>query len=387
MVQNKFPNVDDAWAWFLGFVPEGLRPTVALIAVILVLIWLIARFANAIIDLFSKVKRFSRRAQKDDQSSLVIPSLPAARQKIWDEPVDNPPRPIDTNKGGIPIISIATMKGGVGKTTMVANLAAHLDQIGKRVLLIDFDYQGSLSTMVTSFTGESVRATKSDDLISGETPITEILQSAISLGPKLSKTSIITSYYEFSDTETNVMLDWLRPSNSERGEDVRFRLTALLSTPEVQKSYDYILIDTPPRFTTSTINALCASTHLIIPSILDQMSAEAAVYFSRDIAAMRSKLFPNLQFLGLIPTFTYRADTLTIREQGIVDYLEAALKPYWGHMDWVHEEASIPRKNSIGDIAGRGIAYVDAGTRSKTNEVRAIFSRLYKRVLERLDKK
>lgn len=377
MSDSSMPSAEQAWNWLVGFFPEDVRPLIAIAALVLFVIWVVARFVTAFFDLASKLRSLVRRRTKEASTLIVPPLPPAPRQKVWDRPVMNPPRPVAVSNGGIPIVSVATMKGGVGKTTIVANMAAHFDRAGKRVLLIDFDYQGSLSTMVTSLTGQSIRATMADALIEGQKPVSEILESAISLAPKLKSTSILTSYYEFSDTETEVMLGWLRPLPGERSvDDVRFRLTSLLRDPAVQSRFDIVLIDTPPRFTTSTINALCASTHLLIPSVLDQMSAEAAVYFSRDIAAMRRTLFPNLQLLGLVPTFTYRTDSLTIREQGVVDYLDASLRPFWGGADWVREEVSIPRKGSIGDVAGKGIAYVDAGSASKTAEVRAIFDRL-----------
>lgn len=52
-----------------------------------------------------------------------------------------------------PIIMVANLKGGVGKTTLTANLAAFFSERGKRVLLIDCDYQGSLSNMLLSADG------------------------------------------------------------------------------------------------------------------------------------------------------------------------------------------------------------------------------------------
>jgi chromosome partitioning protein len=379
------PTAEQAWNWLVGFFPEDVRPLIAIIALVLFVIWVVARFVTTFIDLVSRFQGLLRRRQRENNTTIVPPLPPPPRQKVWDRPVENPPRPIEVSDGGIPIVSVATMKGGVGKTTIVANLAAHFDRAGKRVLLIDFDYQGSLSTMVTSLTGQSIRATMADALIEGRKPVSEILDSAISLAPKLEKTSILTSYYEFSDTETEVMLSWLRPLPGDAPVgDVRFRLTSLLRDPAVQSAFDIVLIDTPPRFTTSTINALCASTHLLIPSVLDQMSAEAAVYFSRDIAAMRQRLFPNLQLLGVVPTFTYKAESMTIREQGVVDYLDASMRPFWGGADWVREEACIPRKSSIGDVAGKGIAYVDAGSKAKTTDVQAIFDRLAKLVFAKV---
>ena len=378
------PTVEKAWEWFLGFVPEEYRALAAFLGVILVIILIAMKSISTIMDFFDHLKNALEKDGVGDPDLLTPEEMPKPKVSFWNEPVGANARPVRSKKS-IPIITIAAMKGGVGKTTLTANLAAYLDGLGKRVLLIDLDYQGSLSQMVTASAGISKKSSVVDALIDGTGSISEILQKAQNLEPVLPNTRILTCYYQFSDTETHTMVDWVADRRVGKSPpDIRFRLEKLLNEPEIHAEFDIILIDAPPRFSTGAINAFCASTHLIIPTILDTMSAEAAVYFSQDIAAMRQKLFPDLELLGVIPTLTWQNQKFSRREHDIIEYLENSLKRFWGTSDIVMEAAAVPRKNSIGDVAGNDIGYIDAGSKTKTREVKKIFDRVGSQILERL---
>jgi chromosome partitioning protein len=239
--------------------------------------------------------------KKPTEEPLGADEMPPPKVSFWTLPIDRLTRPKKL-PNSIPIVTVAAMKGGVGKTTLTANLAAVLDTKGKRVLLIDLDYQGSLSHTVTAAANMAVKASAVDSLIDGSGTSEQLLNSVRELGTSLPNTKVLTCYYQFSDTETNVMIDWICDMrNGKKVDDIRFRLEALLHDRTVQDEFDIILIDAPPRFSTGAINAFCASTHLIIPTVLDAMSAEAAVYFSQDIAATRQKLFPDLELVGVVP--------------------------------------------------------------------------------------
>lgn len=299
-------------------------------------------------------------------------------------PVDKTKRPTRSSNS-IPIITVAAMKGGVGKTTLTANLAAYLDRQNKRVLLIDLDYQGSLSHMLTSAANISKKSSAVDELISGEMSPHLLMQKVESLGSALPNTKLLTCYYQFSDKETEVMIDWAcKTRQGAHADEIRFRIEALLHDPVVQEAFDIVLIDAPPRFSTGAMNALCASTHVIIPTVLDVMSAEAAVYFSQDVAAMRQDLFPSLELIGVVPSMTYQNERFTKREEELIDYLNDSLRKYWGVQKVVLAKAAIPRKNALGNVAGKDIGYLDAGTKKDTAEVRKIFDRVGLSILEKL---
>jgi hypothetical protein len=76
------------------------------------------------------------------------------------------------------------------------------------------------------------------------------------------------------------------------------------------------------------------------------MSAEAPIYFSRDLAAMRQNLFPDLTLVGVVPTLTYQATGFSDREQAIIAYLNGSLEPFWGNKDSVLSSAFVPRRNA-----------------------------------------
>jgi chromosome partitioning protein len=173
------------------------------------------------------------------------------------------------------------------------------------------------------------------------------------------------------------MVKWL----TRDVEEVRFNLSRLLISAQFQDNYDLAIIDAPPRFTTSSVNALCASTHLLVPTVMDTLSAEAIVFFARDIEKMRERLWPNLNVLGVIPTLTYQ-DRLDDSETTVAKRLAVDLRPFWAQDGIVLQSARIPRKNKIRDVAGLGIAYLIPN--KPGDGAREIFGRLGEIVEARL---
>ncbi|KCZ56751.1 ParA family protein [Hyphomonas chukchiensis] len=379
----QMPDAQKLWEWGVSFVPDEYKQWVVVGGTALVTALVVLNYATTLLRFWREVRNFWK--SKKPVVPLGPDEMPPPKISFWTKPVNVAKRPSKLSNS-IPIVTIAAMKGGVGKTTLTANLAAFLDRRGSRVLLIDFDYQGSLSQMVTAAANLSVKASVVDSLIDGTATTESILTSARSLSPALPNTKLLSCYYQFSDTETNVMVNWVCADRmGGETEEIRFRLERLLHNRDFQSQFDFVLIDAPPRFSTGAMNAFCASTHMIIPTVLDTMSAEAATYFSQDIASMRQELFPELQLIGVIPSMTYQTAKYTRREDDIIDYLNDNLKKFWGGRSVVLEKANIPRKNAIGDVAGLDIGYLDAGTKTATAEVRKIFDRVGAEFLRRLE--
>lgn len=376
-MDGRVPTVESAWTFLTDLVPPEWRPWLGLAVTIAIIAWFVLKGLQALFDFFKSVAGFFQSIARKKSSSEEV-KLPPPRVSIWNADVNSPPRPKSISQGGIPIITTANMKGGVGKTTFTANFAAYLDnEKEKRVLLIDLDYQGSLSQTTTAAANSDRMGSAVDDLVTGRRPIAEILKSAQELKPALPRSKILTCYYEFSDTETHELVDWVVALRSGQAtDDIRFRLTEFLRDDEVQNNFDYVLIDAPPRFSTGTINALCASTHLVIPTKLDRMSVEAVIYFSRDVDRMRSKLFPALKLVGVVPTMTKFGTRLLPDEAGHVATLNRDLAQYWHKDRSVIERAFIPDTKAISSISGSGIAYYNAGERAKTAKARDIFNRV-----------
>lgn len=184
-------------------------------------------------------------------------------------------------------IAIHTSKGGVGKTTLVVNIAYELAKRGKRVLVIDLDEQANSSL--------SLGVNKADELDKAKSPeeFEEILES---LEDRLEIIDFITQYdiKEFQPSECihpTPLTRWLEINGcpgkldiipgSQRTKDgaisnfggfFQKRLDKALLKAQIADDYDYVLIDTPPTSTALTIVGIYACQYAIIPSQLEYLS-------------------------------------------------------------------------------------------------------------------
>jgi cellulose biosynthesis protein BcsQ len=298
---------------------------------------------------------------------------------IWERtPIKRP----EFNSGPT-VLSVVAMKGGVGKTTVAANLAAYFSR-RKKVLLIDFDYQSNLSVTVMNQLGiTDVKMTAHKLIIAKEDPSITILRAPPNQMRRqdAGRISIFTAHYSLATVENQLMADWL--SAAAEAPDVRFNLLRYLRS-EAFKQFDLVIIDCPPRLTTATVNALTASTHVLIPTLLDNLSAPAASYFARQLARMRPSLFPHLKLVGVVPSITVKSTGLNDREAKVANDIEAEMTDIWpasgrpAGKSVVMGTQFIPRTGPIGDAAGLGIAFF------RNNGAQSIFSRLGAEVEERL---
>jgi AAA domain len=180
--------------------------------------------------------------------------------------------------GTFPVVVSANLKGGVGKTTITANIAASFaknkfKQNPKPVLAIDLDYQGSLSSLM--FAGVPWRPSdsdlspashsvaghpKQDWLVVSSRPATWV-ENPDSEEPKvrqIPRLEGISAFYDLAETEDRLRLLW---AIAEEKRDIRYFLYELLHNDALRNKFSMVLIDAPPRLTTSCIQALVASTH------------------------------------------------------------------------------------------------------------------------------
>ena len=189
------------------------------------------------------------------------------------------------------VICIANHKGGVGKTTTAVALAQGLSEYGKRVLLIDWDPQGSL-TIALGFNPEDIKRTAYDALAS------------------TIKNNRTTSIHDVIIKTSNPSID-LVPANIELSQaqlDLVGALTRELMLKEmikpVRKSYDYILVDCLPSLGLLTINALAAADGVIIPLQAEFLAMKGLTLLLSTILRIKERLNPTLEISGILFTMT-----------------------------------------------------------------------------------
>ena len=174
------------------------------------------------------------------------------------------------------IISIVNHKGGVGKTTSVSSLGVALARMGKRVLLVDRDAQGNLTDTLTKTPGDR---SIYDSLRTLETLPVVNIREGLDLCP--SSIDLVSMDLELADKK-------------ER----EYRLSRLLQGLD----YEYILLDCPPSLGLLTINALTASTKVIIPLTPEALPAKGLGTLLDIIERTKETLNPGLSLGGILIT-------------------------------------------------------------------------------------
>lgn len=252
-----------------------------------------------------------------------------------------------------PVIMVANFKGGVGKTTICTNLAAHFaTTLAKRVLVIDLDHQGSVSNMLLSSAGITDVKCNVSRILDPTFQVAEWRSLITSLNGPLSKVDLISASPELAPSENKLLLDYLL---QEPGPDGRYLLAHLLNSRAMRQAYSLVILDCPPRLTPAMINGLCAATHFLVPTVLDQLSAEAVGIFLASVRRLKAVLNPGLDLLGVVGVMTDQA-RLKRREIGALNMAQREMTQAWKR-EAVVLKRHIPHKAAIQAAAGRAIAY------------------------------
>ena len=265
-------------------------------------------------------------------------------------------------------IVIANNKGGVGKTTLAGNLIAYFDrELRKRVLALDLDYQGSLSTMLRSeqTSGLRRRASEVNALLEPGATVSTLWMSQRPLGERLLRSALVPAFYELAKLEDQLLVEWLL---QEGDDDVRYRLAKVLLQDEVAEKFDVVLMDVPPRLTTGTINALCASNYVLVPATFNPLAAEPVANFIRTAKGLMDTLNPKLQFVGVVETMSpppNQAHDVRAEGRRVISEAVADFNPPIQILD-----AHVPRRTFFTD----GVAYLASGPDGR--QARQIFNAL-----------
>ena len=223
-------------------------------------------------------------------------------------PQPNFPKP-QPRKAGQPatIIAMCNQKGGVGKTTTTINLGAALVETGRKVLLVDFDPQGSMTV------GLGISAHELDQSIYHVLMDREISIKDLIMPTAVDGLDLVPSNIDLSAAEMRLV--------TEVGRE---QVLARVLKP-IRKDYDVILIDCQPSLGLLTVNALTAADGVLVPLECEYFALRGVALLKDTIEKVRDRTNDDLQIIGLLGTM-YDSRTLHGKE------VLATLVEGWGDL-------------------------------------------------------
>jgi chromosome partitioning protein len=193
-------------------------------------------------------------------------------------------------------------KGGVGKTTSAISIGAYLAELGKSVLLVDFDAQANLSSGV----GAADLKPGIYELISGSASIDEVIRPT-----EIPNLFVIPASIDLSGAAVELI--------NQEGRDF-FLKNALAPARD---RYDFILIDCPPSLGVLTINGMVSADAALIPMQCEYFALEGLTLLLQTIRRIQKRLNPGLEIGGLFFTMY---DSRTRLAQEVVSQVSAYFK-------------------------------------------------------------
>jgi chromosome partitioning protein len=281
------------------------------------------------------------------------------------------------------IVCFGNLKGGVGKTTLAANFAAYAAQhLKAQILIVDLDYQQSLSNMMLSAAGLVDAEPRVQNLFLPDCSLATIERSKVHLDPAISRGWLVPSGYDLSQVESRLLIELLLPSYAPASRvDVRYRLANALLRPEVRDSYGLIIIDMPPRLTMGGVNALIAAHHLVVPTVMDKLSAEAISQFLNQARAIKEEMKLGVELTAVVGTLSrtqYTADW----HNDVIGLIDDATRQ-WSDQRSYRIERTLPRREDIARLAGIELAYNLPGAKGEVLRKR-FFDPIFAEILTRI---
>jgi chromosome partitioning protein len=253
----------------------------------------------------------------------------------------------------MPVICIANQKGGVGKTTTVVALAQGLSEHDKRVLIIDWDPQASV-TVSLGFNPDNLTLTIYDALTStvrnnGSHSIPDV--TIPTSNPKI---DLVPANIELSQAQLDLV-----------GAFTRELMLKEMLQP-IRQDYDFILVDCLPSLGLLTINALSAADKVIIPLQADFLAMKGLSLLLSTIIRVKDRINPALEISGILFTMT---NSRTLHSREVIEVTKRAFGSRIRVFDTI-----IPTSVRFKEAPAAGMSILTYAPRSEGAEAYRLFT-------------